>query len=752
MAWIFRLLRRSGVPVLLLFSWGVAAAAQPDPSGGNRPLIIPRAPSGIELDGRIDEPAWTHARQLPLAQQRPDFDAPPTEQTEILITYDESYVYAACRCFDSGTPSVSSFKRDYIDGDSDLFALILDTFHDDESALAFLTAPSGLRGDLAVSDDGTGPAPLDVNWNTFWSVETRQTSAGWFAEMRIPISSLRFQSESGDVVMGLSAGRLIARKSEDIVFPAIPPDWGALSRWRVSQFREVIFEELAPRPPLRITPYVLGGIDQRPILNNTESSYVTDRDLTGDVGLDVKYGLSSNFTLDLTVNTDFAQVEVDDQQVNLTRFPLFFPEKRRFFKERASNFTFNFGSPNRLFYSRRIGLAQGSQVRILGGARVVGRWGGWDVGMLSMQTAREPDLGPEGGTLPSENFSVLRLRREVLNVHSNVGGILTSRIGMDGQYNVAYGLDGRLRVVGDEYVTLKWAQTFEEAQRIEFAALDRARVQVLWERRSYSGFNYEFRYARAGLDYEPGLGFELRENYYRFGDRISYGWVPSDNSPIQRHRLSVEGAAFFRNKDGSLETLQIGPVWEAATDAGHSITLGAVHRVEDLVTPFALSEEVTVPAKRYTFWRGEASYGMPTGWPLRTNLGVTASTFFDGRRVSFEMSPTWNVSRYLRMTGTYQVNRVRFPSRSQSLTTHVQRLRFDVTPNVEYSIAGFVQYNSARDVVVGNVRFRYNPRQGNDLYLVYSEQLNTNRNLGVPQLPVSSQRALVVKYTHTFSR
>lgn len=749
---ILRHLMYPAILALLVFGWTGAVAAQPDLGSTRKPLSIPRAQSTIELDGYVEELAWTHARRLPVTQHQPDFGAPPTERTEILITYDEDYIYAACRCFDTGSPSASSFKRDYIGGDSDLFALILDTFHDDESALAFLTAPTGLRGDLAVSGDGAGPAPLDVNWNTFWSVETQQTSAGWFAEIRIPISSLRFQPEGGDVIMGLSVGRLIARKSEDIVFPAIPPDWGGLSRWKVSQFQEVTFENLTPRPPLRITPYVLGAVDQGAKLNAAETAYGFDRDATGDAGLDVKYGLSSNLTLDLTLNTDFAQVEADNQQVNLTRFPLFFPEKRQFFKERASNFAFNFGSANRLFYSRRIGLAQGSPVRIIGGARVVGRWGRWDVGALGMQTAREPSLGPTENALPSENFGVLRLQREVLNVHSKVGGILTSRMGMDGQYNVAYGLDGLFRIAGDEYVTLKWAQTFDEGRRNALAGLDPARVQLLWERRSYSGFSYTLHYARAGADYEPGLGFELRENYYRLGDRVSYGWVPGSDSPFQRHRLSVKGTAYFRNRDGSLETLQVGPVWEATTDAGHNVTIGAVQRVEDLRVPFALSDRIMVPAKRHTFQVAEASYSMPTGWPLRTNLAVTAGTFFDGRRRSLEMSPTWNVSRHLRMTGTYQVNRVRFSNRSQSLTTHVQRLRVDVTPSVTYSVAGFIQYNSARDVVVGNVRLRYNPREGNDLYLVYNEQVNTNRDIGVPQLPFSNQRTLVVKYTHTFSR
>jgi hypothetical protein len=452
------------------------------------------------------------------------------------------------------------------------------------------------------------------------------------------------------------------------------------------------------------------------------------------------------------LNTDFAQVEADNQQVNLTRFPLFFPEKRRFFLERASNFAFDFGQPNRLFYSRRIGLAQGQQVRILGGARVVGRSGAWDVGVLNMQTAREPGLGPNDGALPSENFGVVRLQREVLNEDSNVGGIVTSRLGLDGTYNVAYGLDGLFRMRGQQYLTAKWAQTFRNGASNELASLDPTRVHLQWENRSYEGLNYRLRYDRAGRRYEPGVGLELRDDYFRVGDRIGYGWLPGDGSSIQRHQLSLEGEAYYRNATRTLQTLEIGPEWQMTSNSGHSLTLEATRRVEDLTTPFALSETARVLAGRYGFGVGEVRYGMPGGWDLRSGLALSGGEFYDGWRTTAQMSPTWNASRYLRVSGFYQLNRIGFPDRSQQFTAHVSRVRAEVTPNVEHSISAFVQHNSARGALIGNVRYRYNPRQGNDLYLVYNERLNTDRSVAAgPRLPPSSRRAVVVKYTYTFN-
>jgi hypothetical protein len=718
-------------------------------------MVIPKTERPITLDGRIGQTEWKDARRLSLVQRFSEFGAQPGLKTEILITHTAEAVYLACRCYDPQSPSIVSFERDQIGGSMDGLVMLLDTFNDEENGVGFVTTPAGTRTDLAIFNDASGATPaswFDGSWNTYWDVEVRRSEQGWFAEMRIPASSLRFETDEGRVMMGLSAWRWVARKNEMYVFPAISMDQGSHGMWKPSQAWDVEFNGLESEPPLRVTPYLLGGASQEATLNDAETAYERRTDPTYDVGLDVKYGLTSNFTLDLTVNTDFAQVEADDQQVNLTRFPLFFPEKRRFFLERASNFSFGFGPTNRLFYSRRIGLSQGQQVRILGGARVVGRSGPWDVGILSMQTAREPEIGPGGEALPSENFGVARIQREVLNEDSNVGGIVTSRIGRDGTYNVAYGLDGLVRIEGQQYVTAKWAQTFQDGAPSELASLDPARLHLQWEDRAYDGFNYSLRYDRAGRRYEPGVGLELREDYFRFGDRIGYGWIPDDGSPLQRHRLNLEAETYFRNADGTLQTLELGPEWTMATNTGHSLTLEASRRVEDLRRSFPLGDEAEVPAGRYGWQAGEVSYGMPSAWDLRTGLELTGGGFYDGWRATAQVSPTWNASRYLRLSGFYQLNRIGFPDRGQRFTAHVGRLRVEVTPSVEYSVAGFIQYNSARGVAVGNVRFRYNPRQGTDLYLVYNERLNTDRGVGAgPRLPLSGRRALLLKYTYTFN-
>lgn len=717
-------------------------------------IKIPNLREPIQLDGTISESEWQHARSLPLIQQKPNYGESPSEKTEILIGHTEENLYVACRCFDEYEPSAPSFKRDYNSADSDLFAVILDTFNDNENAVVFLTSPAGQRADLTINDDASGDVPFDKDWDSFWETEAKQNGKGWFAEMRIPFSSLRFNTtEDGTVEMGVIVGRFLSRKNEYSIFPDIPNRWGFVSHLKPSQAQDVVFGDIDSDPPLRFTPYLLGGLGQQNQLNNSKTAYNLETDPIYDAGLDVKYGLTNNMTLDLTINTDFAQVEADNQQVNLTRFPLFFPEKRRFFQERSSNFSFNFNSVDRLFYSRRIGLSQGEQVRILGGARLVGRSGPWDIGVLNMQTAKEPDIMINNEALPSENFGVVRVQRQVLNENSYVGGIFTSRLGRDGSYNIAYGLDGRFRVNGEQYFSVKWAQTFQDEMASGQSPLDLSRIQVQWENRSYDGIGYDLRYDRAGQAYEPGIGFQLRQNYFRFGDRFSYGWITKGPSSIQRHRLSMVNEFYFRNEDGSLQTLEVGPQWELLTKSNHSFSIEATRRIEDLVAPFVLSESVRIPADRYSFYRGSLTYQMPSSWNFRTSIGFNAGEFYDGQRWSAEISPTWNASRYVKMSGFYQWNEIIFTGRNQDLRTHIGRLRVGVTPNVKYSISGFLQYNSSGDLLIGNLRFRYNPRQGNDFYLVYNEQLNADRSVSLnhPRLPLTNSRTILLKYTYTFN-
>ena len=712
----------------------------------NEPFKIQRIKSPVKLDGLSNESAWENIKSLPIVMRMPNFGSEPSERTEILLGYDDDYLYAAGRFYDSEPSKIqaASLKRDGgWTWSTDAMGIILDTFNDNENGVIFLTTPAGTRTELNILNDGVGIPykNVNINWNTFWDVATVRNDEGWFAEMRIPFSSLRFEGRDGQVVMGFITYRLIARKFEFNVFPLIPEKYGII---KPSQAQEILFEGIKSHNPLYITPYLLGGLGQSYELNDAETAYKRTDKFAREAGLDVKYGLTNNLTLDVTINTDFAQVEADDQMINLTRYSLFFPEKRLFFQERSGNFDFSFEDYNRLFYSRRIGINDGEQVRIYGGARVVGRAGPWDIGFLNMQTEKFKDL-------LSENFNVLRLRKQVINPYSYIGGMVTSRIGNKDSWNTTYGIDGIFRLFGDDYLTLKWAQSFEDNEKNQVVSLEPSKIYVNWNRRSEKGPGYNLSYSRSGDDFNPGIGYERRDNYTRFGDRVQYRWFPGEESRLQNHQAFIEGITFIRNDDGKIESSEIGAGWQFETKVNSYGIITIKQYQEDVTESFSFSDDADVPTAKYTFYGIEAEYYPFRGKPYGIGTYVEAGSFYDGRRITMSLTPNANISAHLQLEGMYQFNRVKFPDRNQKFTGHIGQLKISTFLNSKLSLVSIVQYNSAIDKIITNIRFRYNPREGNDLYIVYDEGLNTDMEREIPVLPRTSNRTIMLKYSYTFN-
>ena len=724
--------------------------AQDSGSGHDEPIKIRRIKSPVVLDGLSNEPAWEGIESFPMLMRSPGFANEPSERTEILIGYDDDYLYVAGRLYDSEPSKIqaTSFKRD--DGwnwGTDHFGVIFDTFNDNENAVLFVTTPVGTRTDYSIKNDAEGKSDKYANpsWNTFWDAVAELNNNGWFIEMRIPFSSLRFEERYGQTVMGFTAYRLIARKFEVTIFPLVPEKYGLMGGFKPSQSREILLEGINRKNPLYITPYLLGGLGQSNVLNEYETGYKRHDKFDHEAGLDVKYGLTNNLTLDVTLNPDFAQVEADDQMINLTRYSLFFPEKRLFFQERQGNFEFRFEDDDRLFYSRRIGLHEGNKVRIYGGARVVGRVGPWDVGFLNMQTEKFEDL-------LSENFNVLQLRKQInsINPNSYVGGMVTSRLGNKDSWNIAYGIDGIFRLFGDEYLNLKWAQSFEGDKKNQVASLASSKIYVNWNRRSNKGLGYSLSYSRSGDDFNPGIGYQRHDNYTRFGDRVHYGWFPGETSRIQNHQAFIEGFTFLRNDNGDVESSQIAIGWqfETITSSFGSIVLKQFK--EDVKQLFSISDDADVPIGKYTFYGLGVDYRLLRKNPYNIKTNIEVGSFYDGRRILISLKPLANISAHLQLEGMYQINIVKFPDRNQQFTGHIGRLKVSAFLNNKLSLVSLAQYNSAIDRIITNIRFRYNPREGHDLYIVYDEGLNTYRDREIPELPLSSIRTLMLKYSYTF--
>jgi hypothetical protein len=711
------------------------------------PMELSRLPGPINVDGKPDEEVWQRIPALPLTMYTPLFRGQPTQRTEIRVAYDDEFFYVGGWFYDTNPSGirVNSLYRDRWNGD-DALAIYIDAFNDNQNAKWFGTTPSGMRFDLLVSDDGN---TTNESWDTFWTSRTSITSEGWFAEVRIPFSSLGFQTgPDGRVVMGLTVTRLVSRLDERVTFPAIDPKFPFR---RPSVARDVVLRGVHSRTPLYVTPYVLGGgatAALPPLADAPTGASRRDRDTAHEAGLDVRYPITGKLTLDFTVNTDFAQVEADGQQVALDRFPLFFPERRRFFQEGSSLFDFTSANGLRLFHSRRIGLTPAFEpVRILGGARAVGRIGQWDIGALEMQTSRHDDTA-------AENFGVLRLRRPVLNQNSTAGLLATTYVSADGRTNVALGGDTSLRVYGDEYVGMKWAATADSTERAGVTLADRSLFDTTWERRSQRGLSYTWQFSRAGSEYRPEMGFLPRRDFTTanvFGNWFIY---TDKHRYFKRVYPGALALNTFRNTDRALEsgTYAFWVQWDTKAGGGGWVEPKWFH--ENVLAPFVIGNKAHIPAGRYDFADLQLVYFMPSGAKLRTNADFRTGTYFDGRRTQIIVSPTWNVSPHLEFGGDYQMSLLRFASRAESVNIHLARLRIRTAMNAQASGNAFVQYNSTTNRLDFNVRFRYNVAEGTDLWVVYNEGLDTDRafeTVARPAAPLSVARALIVKYSHTFS-
>ena len=712
------------------------------------PMAIARI-ENIRFDGKVDEPDWDAIPPLPLVQYEPVAGSPPTEKTEIRLAYDDTYFYISMRAFDKDSNGIraTSLYRDRIAG-SDHLEILIDTYNDNQNGYIFTTTPTGIRNDLEIANDAQGLALgsgslFNRDFNTFWDAESTITPEGWFSEMRIPFSSLRYQDIDGQVIMGVILQRKIARKNERLVFPAVPPvtNWAFL---RPSLAQKIVFTGIRTTRKVYVSPYLLLGQERLNTLNEAGTAYQKDTDFEFNAGGEVKYSISNNLTADFTVNTDFAQAEADDQLVNLSRFSLFFPEKRQFFQERASVFDFRNGGLSRLFFSRRIGLTDtGEQVPIYGGIRLIGRMDTWDLGVLNMQTQSLDSI-------PSENFGVLRVRKRVFNLNSYIGGMFTSRLDADGNSNLAYGLDGIIQVAGDDFLTVQWSQTFDSRQAEgESSDFKNGRLAVEMNRRRRQGFGYTLGTILSGPNYQPGVGFVDR-NDFKFGTAaLSQTWL-NQTGPFIWHKIEPFGNAYWSNSEGELLSSEYGLGWTFTRRRQDSGGLILKQVRENLQNEFPLPEGIRIPVGEYDFFRAEATYTMAIDRTLRTGAVFETGSFYDGWLHSLTLTPSWYISKHLQLNLEYVYNYGEFKDRAELLNFHIARLRLGTALNRKLSTNALVQYSGAQDLFTFNIRFRYNWREGQDLWIVFNSGLNTDRQGFSPVLPRVDNQSILVKYIHTF--
>ncbi len=736
--------------ILLLFVWLCLGNL---PGFTQQSIVIPKPASTPKLDGKLDDPAWQDIKPFTMISLNPAAGLPPYQETEVRIIYTERFLFVAAWLFDKEPDKIraTSKKRDDLGLTNDWFGIALDTYLDKENAMLFATNPAGLRMDAELLNDGQGGFPMNPYWNTDWTVVTSKDSKGWYAEMQIPLSSLRYQKTGNKVYMGLMLWRFISRKQEWDVFPPVSNEWGFWSWAKASKYQLIEFEGIETVNPLFFAPYLLGGFQQTHKLNEAGNAYLSESAWAKNAGMDVKYGISKNLTLDLTLNTDFAQVEADDQQVNLTRFSLFYPEHRQFFQERASTFDVNFGGGEQVFYSRRIGIYDGRQVPLWGGGRLTGRIGDWDLGVMSLQTGFLKDESTGEEILPTLNNSVVRMRRKIgINSNSYIGGISTLKIDPAGNFNWNYGFDAIINTFKNDYLNVIWAQTLDSDEKPIHLSLETAKFMIDYRRRTQDGLSYAINFARSGARYNPELGFEFRNDYTNFGASTGYGWnLAKKTGIINKQVIDLSAWGYRRNDDGSLETFTIQPYYSLELKSNHLFSLSGQIQTENLRDTFYLSGNVYVPSGNYQFTDASFTYTTPQMKYIIGSINVMTGQFYDGWINSLSLSPALRFAGSWNIGLSYQYNNVRFPDRNQVLSSHIARLKVTYMFDNKWTAYTYIQYNNQINGIIWNAKLRYNPREGVDFYLVYNDYLNTNRQSTEPPLPFSLQRTLLLKFTYT---
>lgn len=715
------------------------------------PIQIQKTTEEINFDGHLNEAVWNSTPHLEMIVSTPNFGSQPSEESDVMITYDDEYFWIGARLFtkDPSTINANSMKRDEMNLNSDVFGVMLDTYRDNENGYSFVTMPTGARIDAAISNDGSFTG-INSDWNTFWDVKTSRDDKGWYVEMRIPFSSLRFQPKNNITTMGIIVNRYISYLNEMVTYPAIDPRYGQTAHLKPSLASEIQMEISKTKRPVYISPYVIGGVNRNWNLNAAGTEYEKANNSKLSAGLDVKYSVTSNLTLDLTVNPDFAQVEADNQQINMTRYSLFFPEKRTFFQEGANIFDFNLLGFTRLFHSRNIGLHNGDPVTILGGARLYGSVGKWDLGVLNMQTEKT-------SVTPGENFGVVRARRQVFNSYSNAGGMVTSRIGTDGRKNIAYGLDATIRTIGDEYLLLKFAHTFDnkinEQLKAENKKVDPVYMYAGWQRRRQDKFYYLASLKYTGQNFYPGVGYVQKPGLYGAYVNVGYGFMPDEKSKVFLHGPTFIYDLEKRLSDKELDWLLLRPGWQFQTKTGFRATANLSYEKHGVRWQFPLSD-VIIPVGNYTFTSLNVQLNNSPAKIFSYQISGNVGQLYDGKGYAISVTPRWNVSSHLQIGAMYAYNHLRFTKRvtKDISNIHMANLNALYMFNTQLSASAFVQYENTTKSLVSNFRLRYNPREGNDLYLVLNDSRRVGSSAGVlPIPPPFNNNTIMIKYTHTFT-
>jgi len=711
-----------------------------DPSTGRATIQAVRLNAPLRIDGHLDEAVYTTVPPISdFIQMEPRAGEAATEKTELWVLFDERNVYVTMRAWES-RPDLMVANEMRRDSNNirmgDCVGFSLDTFHDGRNAYQFEVNPLGAR----IDGQSTNERQYSSDWNTVWDLAVGRFPGGWTVEAAVPFKSLRYQPGAAQV-WGFNARRNNKWKNEISFLARIPAAFG-LGR---GSFAASLFPTLTgiDAPPgsknLEVKPYAVGDLT-----TDRAASPAIVNDPGRHVGLDVKYGVTQSLTADLTYNTDFAQVEADEQQVNLTRFSLFFPEKRDFFLENQGTFSFGVSSmsgPNQpvgdtplLFYSRRIGLSQGLEVPIVAGGRLTGRVGRFSIGAIDMGTRDAPRAGAA-----ASNFSVLRLRRDILR-RSSVGVMTTRRsVAQNGLASTdAYGIDGTFAFFANLSFNTYWAKARTSGLGGEDTSY---RTQM-----EYAGDRYGVQLDRlvVGDRFNPEVGFVRRANIRESIGQLRFSPRPKSIASVRKFS-GIGTFTYVEDGSGWLQSQNTDGEFAIELQNSDRFSVGLTDNFERLAQPFAVTPSARVPVGGYNFATARVGYNFGQQRPVSGNLLVEHGAFYSGHRTGVAFSRTRvNLTPRFSLEPNVSINWIDLPDGSVTTNLVGSRVTYTMTPLMFAS--ALVQYNSTTRRTGANVRLRWEYRPGSELFVVYNEERDTLA-LGFPDL---QNRALIIKINRLF--
>lgn len=692
-----------------------------------------RVEEGPVVDGMLDDAVWQLAPVIDnFTQQEPAEGEAGTERTEVRLLYDAARLYIGLRAYDSDPNGIiaTEMRRDSERVlDEDNFQIILDTFNDSRNGYMFVTSPLGAKLEQQVFEEGEGgrrgsASNINRDWDGVWSVEARRTTEGWTAEIVIPMVTIRFP-ETSQQSWGVNFMRSIRRKNEQVFWAPIPKAYGLT---RVSLAGSMAGMTTLNRGlDLRMKPFVVGGGRR-----DRTGSRITQSGLN-DAGLDLKYGVRSGLNLDVTLNTDFAQAEVDEQQVNLTRFPLFFPEKRDFFLENAGQFGVRTAGGNRLadlFFSRSIGLRAGQPIPITAGARLTGKMSRHNVALMTIQTGEA--LGQ-----PGENFFVARYSRDVLR-RSKVGGLIINKEATnDPRFNRTFAADTTLAVTRNLTINSFLAKTSTPGLSGGDLAFH---GRGGWLDRRWNVFA---EYTDIQDNFNPEVGFLPRR-----GIRTSTVHVERNPRPGRYNIRQLEpmiNITYTTDQHNRLLTRRIHHMIGTRLENGAYINVVYNRHFEWLDVPFRIQRDVTIPVGTYRFGEWDLTYNSDPSRRVYHRITYSPQTFFDGTRTDVSAAAGVRATNRLAAELQYQRNDVDVPWGAFDVNLGILRLDLALSPRMTFRTLS--QYNSSTRQLSNSVRFNFIYRPGSDLYVVYDE-LRSDLS-GQPEF---RSRQVLLKMTYMLAR